>query len=192
MLQSFLPLLREEYQKLIRQQQQDELTLKKITSDKGVIVEGIDNCQIKFAQCCHPLPGDDIIGYITRGSVRGSDEHQVFKTGGLTIHRADCANAPLEPSRAPEPDRWLRARWGDTGGSEYLGAIAVRCANKTRATADIAALLRNLHIDLSDFHSHGNSDGTGSVYAVIAVHSREHLEQLRAKVFQIKGVTEVD
>jgi len=192
MLQSFLPLLREEYQKLIRQQQFDEVALKKITSDKGVIVEGIDNCQIKFARCCHPLPGDDIIGYITRGSVRGEDPHSsVFKAGGLTIHRAGCVNAPREPAHAPEPDRWLRARWYNTGGMEYLGALTVYSAERTRVTADIAALLRNLHIDISDFHSHGNADGTGTVYAVIGVNSREHLEQIRTRVFQIKGVTEV-
>jgi len=180
-LGSYLPLLREEYQKLIKAQQ--EIALKKITSDKGVMVEGVDNCQVKFAQCCHPVPGDPIVGYITRGSDRGG--------GGVTIHRNDCSNVPADTAAAPEPDRWLRARWDRTEGERYKGALVIKTLRRASVTADAAALFNSLHIPLSKFNFDMHDDGTGTIVAVAGVASREQLKQLRDKLALIKGVTEV-
>ena len=190
-MQGYLPVMREEYQKLIRAQQQ-EVTLKKITSDKGVIVEGIDNCQVKFAQCCHPLPGDVILGYITRGAVRDRGHGPEHVAGGLTIHTAGCVNVPRDLQRSPEPDRWLPARWAESGRTTYLGALTIRTVNKTGMAGDITILFKNLHLDISDFRVHANSDGTGTVYAIVGVNGRDHLETVRGKLLQVKGVTDVE
>jgi GTP pyrophosphokinase len=179
---SYLPLLREEYEKLIKAQQQ-EVALKKITSDKGVLVEGIDNCQVKFAQCCHPVPGDPIVGYITRGSDRGG--------GGVTIHRGDCSNVPPDTAAAPEPDRWLRARWDRTEGERYKGALVIQTHRRASVTAEVAGLFNALHISLSQFNFNLHDDGTGTIFAVAGVSSREQLEQIKGKLEGIKGVAEV-
>ena len=192
-LESYLPVIREEYQKIIRVQQQ-EVTLKKVTSDKGVIVEGIDNCQVKFAQCCHPLPGDVILGYITRGAVRerGKDKTPEYTAGGLTIHASRCINVPRDLQDAPEPDRWLPARWAETGRTSYLGALKIQTVNKTGMAGDITIMFKNLHVDINDFNVHANSDGTGTVYAAIGVSSRDHLESIRGKLLQIRGITDIE
>jgi GTP pyrophosphokinase len=182
-LQSYLPLLREEYQKLLRCQQEDPV-IKKVTSDKGVIVEGIDNCTVKFAQCCHPLPGDPVVGYITRSSPRGG--------GGITIHHQSCENVPRDILRAPEPDRWLRARWDSSEKSSYCGALTIQTVNQRGMTAAVSALLNNLHVDIDEFSSHNNKDGTGTIRAIIGVGSREQLKSIRGKILQIKGVTDVE
>ncbi|MDR0532068.1 MAG: bifunctional (p)ppGpp synthetase/guanosine-3',5'-bis(diphosphate) 3'-pyrophosphohydrolase [Oscillospiraceae bacterium] len=189
-LQSYLPIIREEYQKRIKEQQQ-ELTLKKITSDKGVTVEGIDSCQVKFAQCCHPLPGDPIIGYITRGAVRDRGSGPEHVAGGVTIHNQRCGNVPRDIARAPEPDRWLSAHWAEKGRTNYLGALTIHTVNKTGMTADITGMLKNLHVDISEFLARANPDGTGTVYATIGVSSRDQLESIRGKLLQIRGVTEI-
>ncbi|MCL2299111.1 MAG: RelA/SpoT family protein [Firmicutes bacterium] len=180
-LQSYLPLLREEYQKLIRAQQ--GVALKKITSDKGVLVEGVDSCMVKFAQCCHPVPGDPLVGYITRSSDRGG--------GGVTIHRSDCSNVPADTAAAPEPDRWLRARWDKTEGERYKGALVIRTYRRASVTADVANLFNGLHIALSRFSFDLHSDGTGTIHAVAGVASRHQLEQLKARLEGVKGVAEV-
>ncbi|MDR2753812.1 MAG: RelA/SpoT family protein [Oscillospiraceae bacterium] len=185
-LQSCLPQLREEYQKLLHAQQ-DEMKFSKISSDKGVIVEGIDRCQVKFAQCCHPLPGDTVVGYITRTALRDGE----VQTGGLTVHKRNCTNVPADLAKAPEPDRWLPARWGDTAKTEYRGVLTIHTVNQTGMTAKVSTLLGNLHISIEDFHAHNNHDGTGTVIAVVGVSSREQLENVRGKVCQVKGVTEV-
>ena len=181
-LESYLPLLREEYQKLIKAQQQ-EVALKKITSDKGVVVEGVDNCQVKFAQCCHPVPGDPIAGYITRGSDRGP--------GGVTIHRAGCSNVPPDTAVAPEPDRWLRARWDKTEGERYKGALVIKTHRRASVTAEVAGLFNALHISLSQFNFSAHDDGTGTIFAVAGVTSRGQLDQLKDKLEKMKGVAEV-
>jgi len=180
-LQSYLPLLKEEYEKLIKAQQ--EIALKKITSDKGVMVEGIDNCQVKFAQCCHPVPGDPIVGYITRGSDRGG--------GGVTIHRAKCSNVPADTAAAPEPDRWLRARWDKTEGERYKGALIIKTHRRASVTAEVAGLFNALHISLSQFNFNLHDDGTGTIVAVAGVADRGQLEQIKGKLEGIKGVAEV-
>ena len=180
-LQSYLPLLREEYQKVIKAQQ--EVALKKITSDKGVVVEGVDNCLVKFAQCCHPVPGDAIVGYITRGSDRGG--------GGVTIHRGSCTNVPADTAAAPEPDRWLRARWDKTEGERYKGALVIKTAGHISITAEVANLFNGLHVNLSKFNCETNDDGTGVIFAVAGVASREQLKQIRDRIEQMRGVTGV-
>jgi GTP pyrophosphokinase len=180
-IDSYLPLFREEYQKIIKAQQ--EIALKKITSDKGVMVEGVDNCQVKFAQCCHPVPGDPIVGYITRGSDRGG--------GGVTIHRSDCTNVPADTAAAPEPERWLRAQWDKTEGERYKGALVIKTLRRDSVTAEVTGLLNALHIPLSKFSFEGNDDGTGTIIAVAGVSGRAQLEQVKGKIEGMKGVAEV-
>jgi len=186
-MQSFLPLLREEYQKIIRAQQ--EVKLKKITSDKGVVVQGIDNCQVKFAQCCHPVPQDEIIGYITRGSVRGDEMH----LGGVTIHRTDCRNVPRDIPNSSEPDRWLQANWDtNTASNDYLGSITVHTNGRTGLLADVTGVFKHMHVDVSSLQLFPNADGSSKIGAVIAVHSRSHLDVICGKIFAVKGVVKVE
>lgn len=186
-MQSFLPLLREEYQKIVRQQQ--EVKLKKITSDKGVVVQGIDNCQVKFAQCCHPVPQDNIIGYITRSSVRDAQ----LRPGGVTVHRTSCLNVPRDIPNSPEPDRWLQAAWeNNTVSNDYLGSITVHTNGRTGLLADVTSVFKHMHVDVSSLQLFPHSDGSSKICAVIAVHSRSHLDAIRQKIHAVKGVVSID
>ena len=186
--QSFLPLLREEYQKVIRNQNDQAPISNKKSSDKGVVVEGIGNCQLKLAQCCYPLPQDKIIGYITRVSAS--------KPGGVTIHRTSCVNVPQDLSNAPELDRWLSAKWDQNSGEtrNYLGVLSILANDKTGLLADITAQLKHMHVNLNNipggmrrFH-----DGMVIIPLEVFAKSRSHLDTIRSKLFQIKGVVKVD
>ena len=78
-----------------------------------MLVEGMDNCLIKFSRCCNPLPGDEIIGFITRGF-------------GVSIHKRSCTNVPKDFTACPEPERWVRAHWA----GEVKGGIQIDAAHR--------------------------------------------------------------
>lgn len=96
-----MPRIRDNYNKIKKPvEESQEVRYQKAPSKAtgGVIIDGIDNCLIKFSKCCNPLPGDDIIGFITRGY-------------GVSIHKRSCTNVPKDISKAAEPERWVNARW---------------------------------------------------------------------------------
>ena len=178
----YLPRLREEYQKMIQAHLFPEEggvpETKRIINDKGVIVEGIDNCLVRFAQCCFPLPGDEIVGYITRGT-------------GLTIHKIGCINVPGDLNTAPEPDRWLLARWSEKRKSAYLGALTIVSMDQTGMMADISGLLKNIHVDISSWQMRPNGDGTSTISTTVGVTGRGHLETVLSKLRQMSGIISV-
>ena len=108
-LMRLMPKIKEDYAKLIKADQPVVTVAppkKRTKSKEGVIVEGIDNCLVKFSRCCNPLPGDDIIGFITRGH-------------GVSIHTKKCTNVPDDISKSGEPDRWVKAYWDTTIKEEF-------------------------------------------------------------------------
>ena len=178
-LQKYLPRLKEEYHRLLNaQQQEEEPERKKISNDKGVIVEGISNCLIHFAQCCHPLPGDIIVGYITRGK-------------GLAVHRVDCVNVPPDLARSPEPDRWLRARWAPSAHKNYIGSLFIRSINVTGMQATLSNFFGANHVDITDWQMNTYPDRTASITAGIGVSSREQLNTIVERLKRVEGVIEV-
>ena len=101
----------------------------------GVIVEGIDNCPIKFAKCCSPLPGDEIIGFVTRGF-------------GVSIHKRDCANA-RESMRHPEnADRWVRAYWDEAEKENYKATLDIVCIDRANLVSDVALALGDMRVPI--------------------------------------------
>ncbi len=115
-LTNLLPRIKEEYQKIIKESQPAEAipeaklnqTRKAVKSTEGIIIEGIDNCLVKFSRCCDPLPGDEIIGFITRGH-------------GVSIHTRKCTNVPADISKSAEPDnRSLRFLCADFGWRTFF------------------------------------------------------------------------
>jgi GTP pyrophosphokinase len=179
-LQRYLPRLKEEFTRLTStQQQEDEPNItKKISSDKGVIVEGINNCLIHFAHCCHPLPGDSIVGYVTRGK-------------GLAIHKIECVNVPSDPSLSPEPDRWLRARWTPSEHKHYVGALFIRSVDITGMNATLSSFFTANHVDISHWQMLAHPDKTATISAGVGVGSREQLNSIVERLRKIEGVIDV-
>ncbi len=140
----------------------------------GVIVEGIDNCLIKFAKCCNPLPGDDIIGFITRGY-------------GVSVHKKDCVNVVNSP--ASEKERWINVMWA--GGIEtesYNATIDIIAEDRTALIADITSTIAAGHLPIRQISAHQLKNGNGNVIVTVEVASVEQLNSMISRISKIQGV----
>ncbi len=150
----------------------------KPTNHDGVIIEGLDNCQIKLSRCCNPLPGDEIIGFITRGH-------------GVSVHKCDCNNVPDDISKCEYPDRWVSAHWGSVVPSEFNSTIYIYAEDRARLLADITLILTNMDVSI---HSINAREAKGSYYEItlsVSVQSVKHLNSLISKLKLINNVISV-
>ncbi len=181
-LMRLMPKIKEDYSKLSKSDQPIITVVpqkKRTKSKEGVIVEGIDNCLIKFSRCCNPLPGDDIIGFITRGH-------------GVSIHTKKCSNVPEDISKAGEPDRWIKAYWDTSVREDFKCTLQLYCLNRIGLLADVSSLLAGMRIMINDISTRNTKDGRAIVMVTVSVNGVEHLNSLVAKIDKIEGVLSIE
>jgi GTP pyrophosphokinase len=144
-------------------------------SSGGVIVEGIDNCLINMARCCNPLPGENIIGFITRGH-------------GLTIHRRDCKNVPLDIENSPEPERWVNASWDGNIKVEARSTLNIYAIDRDGVVLDITTTMAGAHVKIHSINARPINDGNCLTTITIAVNGKEHLDSIIKMLNKIQGV----
>lgn len=144
-------------------------------SPEGIIVEGIDNCLIKFSRCCTPLPGDDIIGFITRGH-------------GVSIHTRNCTNVPKDISSCAEPERWINAWWDVKTEHSYRVSLAVSCLDRVGMLADVTGELAKMHVMIHSIFTKDSKNGKFTIFVSITVSSKEHLNSIVGKLNSVDGV----
>ncbi len=183
-----MPRIRDDYNRYVKEKTDKEPNAaiintppkKKITkSTEGIIVEGIDNCLIKFSKCCNPLPGDNIIGFITRGH-------------GVSIHTRECPNVPRNISQANEPERWINAYWDKSAKNEYRATLLITCISRVGMLADLTVELAGIHVMISNVVAKDTADGRCDVYMTITVNGAEHLHNVINKLNKINGVLHVE
>lgn len=180
-----LPQIRENYTKLVKAKEPvpDEIVVtapqKKSKSSEGVSVENIDNCLIKFARCCNPLPGDEIIGFITRGH-------------GVSIHNRSCPNVPKEISMSSEPERWVRATWDSNIKEDFNATLSVVCIDKFGLLAEISGKFAEMRVMIHSVNMRAIKDGRAIMNVTISVEGAEHLKNVMAKIQKIDGVLLVE
>lgn len=141
----------------------------------GIIVEGFDNSPINMGKCCNPLPGENIIGFITRGH-------------GITIHRRECKNVPVDIANSPEPERWVNASWNGDIQIEARSTINIYAINRDGVLLDITTALAGAHIKIHAISARPINDGNCVTNLTIAVNGKEHLEAVIKLLNKIKGV----
>ena len=152
---------------------------KKIKSEQGIIVEGLDNCLVKFSKCCTPVPGDDIIGFITRGY-------------GVSVHRADCPNASEEKRKLPgQEGRWISVSWGEDTNESYPTALECLCKDRNNLLLDISAALSSTNTYVLGLNTRNTEDGYASCRIEIRVRDAQQMQALMNKLNQIAGVLSV-
>lgn len=148
-------------------------------STNGIVVEGIDNCLVKMAKCCSPIPGEEIIGFINRGT-------------GLTIHRRDCVNVPLDPALSPEPARWVNAHWDGSVKVEARSTIDVYAIDRDGVVLDITTKMAGAHVKIHSINARPINEGNCLTTMTISVNSREHLESVSKLLKKVDGVYHIE
>lgn len=180
-----MPYIRDEYHKISAQLQSaeplkvSEKKIQKHSSGEGVTVDGIDNCLIKLSRCCAPIPGDEIIGFITRGH-------------GVSIHKRDCPNVPKNPELDEEPERWIAARWNvGTASKEFKASLMLSCESRVAMMADIANTLADMRVMINSINTRDGKNGIDYIYLTVTVKSIDFLNTVVSRLKSINGVNEV-
>ena len=178
-----MPYIKEEYQKNYDKSRNEIKVIPiKDNSKKnkdGVTVEGIDNCLIKFAQCCNPLPGDNIIGFITRGH-------------GVSIHKRDCTNVPKDISNCAEPARWINAYWNQNVKEDYKATLQLTCLSRVGLMAEVAVQVANMRVNITSISTHDMKDGRTIIELTVNVSGIDHLKNLISRIEKVDGILSVE
>lgn len=187
-INKMMPHIKDEYVKEFKQTEPAEEDVIKITkpsqkkrakSQDGVVIEGIDNCLIKLSKCCSPVPGDKIIGFITRGH-------------GVSIHKRDCTNVPKVIELADEPDRWIPAGWDSSVKEDFTATVSMTCLDRVGLMADVSKMIADMRVMIYGINTKSKKDGRASLKLTIGVNGIEHLNGVMAKLRKINGVLDVE
>ncbi|MGI6026188.1 MAG: RelA/SpoT family protein [Candidatus Scatomorpha sp.] len=144
----------------------------------GILVEGLDNCLIKFSKCCTPVPGDDIVGFITRGN-------------GVSIHRTDCQNYLKQRLATGADGRWIEVSWAENTTDLYITTLRILAKERSGLIMDIATVLNALNAKVRSLSARdvGNDQSTATV--TVEVRGLDELKSIINRIAAIRGVIEV-
>ena len=185
--------LREDIQRILHQHQaerqaevpvegQPEVTRPAVPvrehSEQGIVVQGLSNCLVKFSKCCSPVPGDEIVGFITRGY-------------GVSVHRKDCPNA--DPARRPpeEAGRWIKVSWGGKTRESYRTNLQVVSKDRPNLLVDISTILSAAKVHVSSLNARSTADSFALISLAVDVSDSQQLQAVMRRLEQISGVMRV-
>ena len=146
-------------------------------SESGIIVEDIDNCLIKLSRCCTPVPGDDIVGFITKGY-------------GVSIHRRDCPNAAGAAS--PEySGRWVKVTWEDAPTDPFTTTLEIEATDRDGLVLDVATIMASLKIRVSELSARSLPGGKCAITLSFEVRNVTELNTVQQRIRAISGVTNI-
>ncbi|MEU2493989.1 bifunctional (p)ppGpp synthetase/guanosine-3',5'-bis(diphosphate) 3'-pyrophosphohydrolase [Streptomyces sp. NPDC007883] len=148
---------------------------RRANADPGVVVKGVDDVWVKLARCCTPVPGDPIIGFVTRGS-------------GVSVHRADCVNVD---SLSQQPERMLDVEWAPTQSSVFLVAIQVEALDRSRLLSDVTRVLSDQHVNILSAAVQTSRDRVATSRFTFEMGDPKHLGHVLKAVRGVEGVYDV-
>ena len=144
-------------------------------SSSGIIVSGLDNCMVKFSKCCTPVPGDPVVGFITKGY-------------GVSIHRQDCPNADPARRRPEDEGRWVKVSWAQTPDAAYRTSLEISAKDRDGLALDVAMALSAVKVKVNNLSARSQPDGYAMIYLELAVKDQKELTGVINKLSQIPGV----
>ncbi|MFF3459385.1 RelA/SpoT family protein [Streptomyces sp. NPDC002730] len=148
---------------------------RRANADPGVVVKGVEDVWVKLARCCTPVPGDPIIGFVTRGS-------------GVSVHRADCVNVD---SLSQQPERILEVEWAPTQSSVFLVAIQVEALDRSRLLSDVTRVLSDQHVNILSAAVQTSRDRVATSRFTFEMGDPKHLGHVLKAVRGVEGVYDV-
>ncbi len=181
-LSRVLPRIKDDYLKRYRKSDPPlpEVPVKKKTTHAsgGVVVEGLDNCLVKFSRCCNPLPGDDIIGFITRGY-------------GVSIHKQDCLNIAAAMSSEEQRARLVQVYWANEIRDAFKSTIEIVGEDRKGFLADVSLQISNMQIQLDELNARKLKDGYDHITITVTINSLEQLKMIITRFSNLSGVISV-
>ena len=177
-LEKIIPRIKDDFIRLYRKPGAQTLVPTKKVSQKasnGVIVEGLEGCLIKFARCCNPLPGDEIVGFITRGF-------------GVSIHKCDCANVVNAKRRGEDPERWVKATWASRVKETFKSTLDILASDRIGILADVSVQLGNMRIPVHSVMAKELKTGQTSIQVSIGINDLNQLQTIINNLSRIQGV----
>ena len=182
----------EEYEKIHKKEVTDEKVMEAVTENKnnklkltksksGIVVKGLSDVSVRFSKCCNPVPGDEIVGFVTRGR-------------GVSIHRTDCINViNLQES---ERQRLIDAEWQDMGQSsskeKYATEIKIYANNRTGLLVDISRIFTERGIDMTSMNVRTSKQGTATISVTFDIAGKDELQKIAEKLYQVESVLDVE
>ena len=180
-LEKIMPRIKDDFIRLYRKTEQTLAPTVKKSSQKasnGVIVEGLEGCLIKFARCCNPLPGDEIVGFITRGF-------------GVSIHKCDCANVVNARRRGEDPERWVKATWASKVKETFKSTLDILASDRIGILADVSVQLGNMRVTIHSVMAKELKTGQTSIQVSIGISDLNQLQTIINNLSRIPGVSSV-
>lgn len=147
-------------------------------SKSGIVVKGIHDLAVRYAKCCSPVPGDEIVGFVTRGR-------------GITIHRTDCINIMDLPEE--EKDRLIEAEWQkDSEGETFFTELDIFTTNRVGLLVDVSKTLTDANIDIQSVQSRVGKNGKATIAVSFNIHNKSELAKIVAKLRKIDGVIDIE
>ncbi len=175
--------LNDSYMKDVKEEIPETFTVNPVqkknnNNGSGIEVRGVDNCLVRLSKCCNPVPGDDIIGFITRGR-------------GVSVHRCDCIN--VNPANLTEEmqSRMIECNWLDTGSSSFNAELAMECTNRSGILADVISAIAEEKINLVAANARPVKDRTALIDITVSVTSKPQIDQLIKRLHRVPGIYEI-
>ena len=185
LLSKIIPRLKDRYEKLHAAEEKEPAVVSVIQPKPSgrscIVLDEIDDMLVKFAQCCNPLPGDDIIGFITRGH-------------GISVHTVDCTNykAVLQRNDPEELSRWVEIQWTENSNTQLQTSFEVTATDRVGLVYDISAVLLEARVPIVHSSSRVLKNGNALFESTVIISSTEQLNNLFEKLRKIKGVISVE
>lgn len=151
---------------------------KKRTSEKGIIVKGIDNCLVRLAHCCTPVAGDPIVGFITKGR-------------GVSVHRADCPNVQPENLPPEDRERFIDVEWDVDKATSYEAKLQIEGTDRDGVLMEITNILATLKVPFKSVNAYVTKKGMAVIQIGVELRNTSDLELLKKKFKQVRGIKSV-
>ncbi len=183
--------IHDEYERLFKEVEaesaepeiQIQKSTKNINSNGGIIVDGEVGCQVKFAKCCNPLPGDSVIGFVTKGF-------------GISIHKRDCPNVISGMAKPENADRWVNAAWEHGAGESRTGTmyealLQVYAYDSFTLIAELSALLAEMRVAILQMNMQKRQDEKTTISLKVGCKNLEHVNSIVSRIRSLKDVEQV-
>ena len=179
LLSKIMPKIKEEYTRIREEEAPREAVIpKRVHATDGVIVEGIDNCPIKFAKCCAPLPGDEIVGFITRGF-------------GVSIHKKDCENVKASMANEENRERWVKAYWAPNESKAFRAAVEIEALDRDGLLSDLLQTLGDMRVPILGMNARPANNSHAVITINVSAANTEHMNNILGRLRKVRDVISV-